>query len=100
LKIKGLLSPKKKFWAGSLASFRKRKALGKKSPIVSKQTVEEGKGIHNLDFLVKIYFCLKSDTLSENRHKKRKAQEFQFAISGCEFQAASFHPCLNPEKLL
>jgi hypothetical protein len=72
LKIRGLLSPKKKFWAGSLASFRKRKALGEKSPIVSNQTVIEGKGIKNLDLLEKIYLCLKSSGLSENRHGKKR----------------------------
>jgi len=62
-----------------LASFRKRKALGEKRPIASKQALEEGKGVHDLDFLVKIYLCLKSSTLSENRHEKRKAQELMIA---------------------
>jgi hypothetical protein len=91
LKIKGLLSPKKKFLAASLASFRKRKALGEKSSIVSKQTLEEGKGIKNSDLLAKMCFCLKSSSLSENRHGKKM-------VSGCEFQAASFDDLVKSPK--
>jgi hypothetical protein len=94
LKIKGLLSPKKKFLAASLESFRKRKALGEKSSIVSnvsKQTLEEGKGIKNSDLLAKMCFCLKSSSLSENRHGKKM-------VSGCEFQAASFDDLVKSPK--
>jgi hypothetical protein len=68
-----------------LASFRKRKALGEKSSIVSKQTREEGKGVHNLDFLAKIYFCLKSSILSENRHSKKDG--FGLRVSGGKFSS-------------
>ena len=73
LKIEGLLGGKKMFWAGLLRFFRKERPFGEGIPVVSKQTVEEGKGIHNSDFLVIIYLCLKSSSLSENRHSRKNS---------------------------
>jgi len=112
LEIESLLGRKKMFWAGLLRSFRKEKPFAEGTPVVSKQTVEERKGIYNSDFLGKIYLCLKSSSLSENRHNRKNLKHSQNSIhmsflsvmpeilNPASSAFKRFPPCLNPEKLL
>jgi len=65
------------FWARLPTPFRRMAPLEVKSLIVSNQTVEEGEGIKTLDLHEKIYLCLKSFSLFENRHGKEDGFRLQ-----------------------
>jgi hypothetical protein len=45
----------------------------------------DDQGFHNLDFLAKMCFCLKSSSLSENRHGKEDG--FRLRVSGRKFSS-------------